>query len=515
VFFDYNPARKDISTGEGEGTDPYETLTYGFAKKIKYSTQEYIGFYVGKYQDGTLPDTWFNDSSIITDDRCIGFDKHFNAYGTGALLLTNGEASPWGGDYNASTIEGSKWSKVITNVNAEGDSLPENDVGKMFRVFRNQPTSDGWYRSVSATDNTKYGPSFDDPNNAKIFNEIYCGANQPALQFDSTSSRFSFTNLHTPERIGTNASFITNGSDISDSDLPCYKLNKRLDRLNYSPDFIPYNNVYKVANASGLSDSSIVEKDNSITPYAIMDAQCGIFLEDYGCDEKNWEQSLWELIGFTYSQFHNKGSRLQRLTNVGLTTSTPTTNALIKTEDLQNLVKMGSSGLPITNTITVNYPLWRYTPKAHTGAPGFQEALREPFIAFPGNLSYPAVAQQAVSTSIEADNLPRKMLSPIYLIKTDLLNPKYIGGREGTSALPIIGVVDKSSGYGDFYTGARDSTIFTNTIPRTIQNIKTSIVDADGSDSRVDDSCCVIYKVTKQIKNNSVVLDNILNPPKK
>ena len=130
-------------------------------------------------------------------------------------------------------------------------------------------------------------------------------------------------------------------------------------------------------------------------------------------------------------------------------------------------------------------------------------------------MSYPPTTQQAESTSIIAENLPRKMLSPIYLIKSDLLNPQYIGGREGTSTLPVIGVVDKSSGYGDFYTGARDSTMFTNTIPRTIQNIKTSIVDADGSESRVDDSCCVIYKVTKQIRNNSVVLENILNPPKK
>ena len=101
-----------------------------------------------------------------------------------------------------------------------------------------------------------------------------------------------------------------------------------------------------------------------------------------------------------------------------------------------------------------------------------------------------------------------------HIIKSDLLNPIFIGGREGTSSLPVIAVVDKSSGYGDFYTGAKESTIFTNTIPRTIQNIKTSIVDADGSESRVDDSSCIIYKVTKQIKDNSVVLENILNPPK-
>jgi hypothetical protein len=151
-----------------------------------------------------------------------------------------------------------------------------------------------------------------------------------------------------------------------------------------------------------------------------------------------------------------------------------------------------------------------------SGATHFNNKASLNYEAFPGFQTYPAVTEVgAVSTSIIADNLPRKMLSPVYLIKSDLLNPTYIGGREGTVSLPVIAVVDKSAGYGDFYSGAKDSTIFTNTIPRTIQNIKTSIVDADGSESRVDDSCCVIYKVTKQIKNNAVVLENILNPPKK
>jgi len=316
---------------------------------------------------------------------------------------------------------------------------------------------------------------------------------------------------------GTLVSLLASATDVGGANTASYKLNKRLSRLNYSPNFIPYNNVFKIYNASNYSASTTTaEKDNNITPYTIMDAQSGIFIEDYGCNESNWSQSLWELLGFTYSQFHNTGSRLQRFNNTGLNTSTPTTNALIKTEDLQTFVKAGKSGLSVYNTLEVNYPSWRYDTEGGKGALNYNVHTSLYFEAFPGFQTYPAVTEVgAVSTSIIADNLPRKMLSPVYLIKSDLLNPQYIGGREGTSSLPVIAVVDKSSGYGDFYTGATDSTIFTNTIPRTIQNIKTSIVDADGSESRVDDSCCVIYKVTKQIRNNSVVLTNILNPPKK
>lgn len=525
VFFDYNSARKDILEGEGAGSDPYETLTYGFARKVTYFNKDYIGFYVGKYQDGTLPQTWFNGSDVIKNNRCIGFDKHFNAYGTCAILLTNGYASLWGAPYSASGIDydnaTDSWGKTDTPMNDDSNK-PFPDLPPLYKVVTKQPNYDGWFLmndgegASSQKYPQKYGPCPDAPSNARLFNEIYCGANQPALSFASDSSRFSFQNLHTAELKGTNAEQIGAASDVSGGNAACYKINKRLSRLNYSPNFTPYNNVFKIFTASEYSASTtIAEKDNSITPYTIMDAQSGIFIEDYGCDEANWSQSLWELLGFTYSQFHNEGSRLQRFNNTGIQTSTPTTNALIRTEDLQTFPKFGTSGLSVFNTLELNYPSWRYDHVNGSSA-SFSDTVYLNYEAFPGFQSYPAVTEVgATSTSIIADNLPRKMLSPIYLIKSDLLNPQYIGGRGGTSSLPVIAVVDKSSGYGDFYTGARDATIFTNTIPRTIQNIRTSIVDADGSESRVDDSSCVIYKVTKQIKNNAVVLENILNPPKK
>jgi hypothetical protein len=513
VFFDYNPARKDILEGEGDSPDPYETLTYGFARKVTYFNNDYIGFYVGKYQEGTLPEVWFDGNDEITG-RCIGFDKHFNAYGTNAILLTNGYASLWGCDYNASNLEGA----TQFESRYQGIDFPEpnSTVGTLFRSFHSQPDFDGWF--FMDEDHRQFAPNADTPTYARLFNEIYCGANQPSLQFDSLSSRFSFTNLHTSELIGTNAQNILDGVAIGDASDTCFKLNKRISRLNYSPNFIPYNNVFKIGDKTQYNGSSTLpEKDNNITPYAIFDAQGGIFIEDYGCDEANWSQSLWELMGFTYEQLHNVGSRLNRFNDREITTSTPTTNALIKSEDLRNLATAGLSGIPTFNTLEVPYPFWRYNiDGSTTGNVDFRKKTLIDYEAFPGQQHYPAITQgQVTSTSIVAKNLPRKMLSPIYLIKSDLLNPMYVGGRDGSSILPIIGVVDKSSGYGDYYTGATNSTIFQNTIPRTIQNITTSIVEPDGTPSRVDDGSVVIYKITKQIKNNNVVLQNILNPPKK
>ena len=521
VFFDYNPARKDILEDEGvsEGSDVYNSLTYGFARKYVNNKKEYIGFSVEKYQNGTLPETWFDGSSQI-NERCIGFDRHFNAYGTCAILLTNGYASLWGAPYSASGIdynnESRSWGNPTTHMN-NGSNTPYPQLPSIYKVVTNQPTWDGWFLHNSTGDTARYGPNPDAPSYARLFNEIYCGANQPVLSFSGDSSRFSFQNLHTGELKGTNAEEIEGSTDVAGANSICYKLNKRLSRLNYSPNFIPYNNVFKIYSASDYSASlTVAEKDNAITPYTIMDAQSGIFIEDYGCDEKNWSQSLWELLGFTYSQFHNVGSRLQRFNNTGLKTSTPTTNALIKTEDLQTFPKLGTSGLSVYNTLEVNYPSWRYDSVNGSGATHWNNKSSLYYEAFPGFQTYPAVTEiGATSTSIIADNLPRKMLSPVYLIKTDLLNPVYMGGREGTSSLPIIAVVDKSAAYGDFFNGAKDSTVFTNTIPRTIQNIRTSIVEADGSESRVDEDSVVIYQITKQIQSNATVIQNMLNPPKK
>ncbi len=521
VFFDYNPARSEVVEGEGNDLgDAYGSLTYGFARKYTYLNAEYICFSVEKYQSGTIPDTLFAGGTTMSSYRSIGFDKHFNAYGTAAILLTNGLAGIWGSNYVDTALQGNGsfcfGDMLATPANKLNETtLPSlDDTGRIFKTFLPQPARDGLFKAADVF--TRFGP-YPSPEASVAFNEIYCGANQPSLQFASDSSRFSFTLLHTPELVGTNAlSVSASATDVGDATTPVYKINKRLSRLNYSPTFIPYNNVFKVTSQAGASGQP-VEKDQNTAPNVIMDAQGGIFIEDYGCDEANWSQSLWELIGFTYEQFHRKGSRLARYNNTGITSSTPTTNALVKTEDVQNFVLGGESLLPIHNTLEQITATWRHTDTkpATTVSTADPNRIDHRCFPFQGHPTYAPISQSCQSTDIIADNLPRKMLSPIFLIKTDLLNPQYIGGREGGISLPIIGVVDKSAGYGDFYTGAKDSTIFTNTVPRTVQNIQTSIVDADGTAARVDDSCCILYKITKQIKSNADVLQNIINPPPK
>lgn len=468
LFFDYNKDRKDANDGFGQAPDRFNHLRYGWGVRSSSGT---IGFYFGKYRNG-IPQAWFPGVSIPGSVRNIGFDKHFNAYGTAALSLYNGLSGKYGAEYN-NTSSGTRFHTYQDRKDLEGiptaNGTPANTVSS--------------YTLMSFASNAQ-------------MNEIYIGANDPVLDFDADQSRFVFRRLHTPEIVGTDSAEVSASQSVADSEVICYKINKRLSRLNFSPNFTPYIHTK-------LGDSIILDKN--IIPYSIMDARSGIFIESYGCDEKNWAQSLWTLLGFSYEQFHRTtDNRLVRYNNIALTCSTPTTNALIQTTDLQQYDKV--KDLTAVHPESIPYPQYIDAEGSKRNVDISSTLL--------GYQDFPPIVQSCSSTGIVADNLPRKMISPIYLVKSDLLSPSYIGGPESTSKLPVIAVVPKNSGYGDFYNGGED-TIFTNTIPRTIQNIKTAISDADGTDARLDDGSCVIYKIVKTRQSNSQVLQDIMNPPKK
>ncbi len=475
LFFDYNKDRKDLNEGYGQQPDVWNNLRYGWGVRLGTTGSYKIGFYFGKYRNG-IPATWFAGSpgaQIQPGVRNIGFDKHFSSYSTAALSLYNGLSGKYGSYYDDA--------KAATTFHTYQDR----------KDLEGKPVSD----STKPTETVSSYTLMNFASNAEM-NEIYIGANDPVLDFDADQSRFVFKRLHTPETVGTDSDQISASQSVADSEVICYKINKRLSRLNYSPNFTPY--IHTKMGTTVLLDQNII-------PYSIMDARSGIYLESYGCDEKNWAQSLWTLLGFSYSQLHQTtDNRLTRYNNLSLECSTPTTNSLIETTDLQLFDRV--NGLTTVNPEAIPYP--QYVDE-YSASRNF--AVSSTIL---GYQDFPPIVQSCSSTGIVAENLPRKMISPIYLVKTDLLSPAYIGGPESTSKLPVIAVVPKNSGYGDFYNGGED-TIFTNTIPRTIQSITTSIADADGSNSRLDDGSCVIYKIQKQIQSNSQVLQDILNPPKK
>jgi hypothetical protein len=475
LFFDFNESRENENTGFGTR---YDDLRYGFGVQVKKGTKYYIGFRFDTNVGG-MSSEWFNASGIMdleTSSRSIGFDSHFSSYGNAFINLSNGMAGVYGSVYNGSAT-------------AIGSTQPE-----YFQTVLDRGDREG----IDNGSNSKIQLQPAQFRLTKAMNEIYIGANNPIIEFDGETSRFQFKLLHTEETIQQPTGL---ASQSTGAGVPVYKLNKVINQNNYSPSFIPYS--YNFAGSDVLMDPNIA-------PYSIMDAHSGIFIEDFCVNEANWKNSVWELLGFTYEQLHRTTqTRLERVTASGLQSSVATTNALIESSQLAQYRK-DKNKIVIYDPVGNNYPLYKITQTKWFAKNASENGyVNQSFIALGGLNQFAEVSQNCSSTTIRAENLPRKMLNPIYTIRSDLLSSGYIGGREGNSTLPIIAVCPKNSGYGDFYTGEGGEE-FTNTIPRTIQNITTTITNPDGSPARVDDSCCVIYRIQKSKQDNSQLFQQIL-----
>lgn len=475
LFFDFNESRENENTGFGTR---YDDLRYGFGVQVTIGKKYFIGFRFDTNVGG-MSSEWFNASGIMnleTSSRAIGFDSHFNSYGNAFINLSNGMAGPFGSVYNGSATD-------------VGSLTPE-----YYQTYLDRTRREGYDNASNATEPIE-------PTQfrlTKAMNEIYIGANNPIIEFDGETSRFQFKLLHTEETIQQPTGLTTQSTGVG---IPVYKINKVINQHNYSPSFTPYSYNYV---------GSEVLLDPNIAPYSIMDAHSGIFIEDFCVDEANWKNSVWELLGFTYEQLHRTtDTRLERVTATGLQSNVATTNALIESSQLAQYRK-DKNKIVIYDPVGNNYPLYKITQPRWYGKNASNNLyINETSSALGGLNIFAEISQNCSSTTIRAEKLPRKMLNPIYTIRSDLLSSGYIGGREGNSTLPIIAVCPKNSGYGDFYTGEGGEE-FTNTIPRTIQNITTTITNPDGSPARVDDSCCVIYRIQKSKQDNSQLYQQIL-----
>ena len=63
--------------------------------------------------------------------------------------------------------------------------------------------------------------------------------------------------------------------------------------------------------------------------------------------------------------------------------------------------------------------------------------------------------------------------------------------------LPIIAVVNKQGGTGDFFFQSQSQTDFTITAPKVVSEVRTQILNPDGSTAKLSDDTSIIYKVTK------------------
>jgi len=210
---------------------------------------------------------------------------------------------------------------------------------------------------------------------------------------------------------------------------------------------------------------------------------------------------LMGIMGFEYGQFssNNTLNQRQRRLNDEIT-FTPqgslTTNAVIKSSDV------------------IQFKTNVYGGELYTGQlPSIESEIiggKKP-VAIHG--FYSNVSDKQESASIEAQRLPRKMLTPYYIIRSDIISDAQYNSDGKT--LPIVYVVNKENGFGDFFFQNTTETNFTVTKAKTITEITTSIHNPDMSIAPTNEGSGIIYKIIKNNNADMNVAEEILNKNKK
>jgi hypothetical protein len=301
-------------------------------------------------------------------------------------------------------------------------------------------------------------------------------------------------------------------------------------------DLVP-SNVVSTSGAGTAADPTRENGDPSNTTYttfmnknisswSIMDSDGGIFLEDFGFERdqlfdptnyptnelksSDWRNTLWYMLGFTYEQFHTSfdNQELTRQTRINNTITTdqigkPTTNADIEPADLgQYNTNIYGAQLRTNQIPTIFAEGWDVTDSVtYTGV---------------GRGYFPSATIKQQSAQINAANLPVKMRDPYYLIKSDIItDTPYLGSEDSGVKLPIIAVVNKEGGTGDFFFQGMSQTEFTVTAPKVISEIRTQILNPDGSTAILSDDTSIIYKVIKQNNASLNVGEQMMKQTKK
>ena len=445
----YKPSDRDIFYDDPE-EDQY---TFGCLKRDKISNRLIITCTPNNGGDSALFNMLSQYSGGIVDQRRFGFDMHFTAPGMSYVL-------PYAG-----------WMP-------EMNSYAVDSTGNYELYYGYYLTAGGGVEQIGehAIDSTLYK------------NKLYIGADSPKVQFDGT--HFSLSDLHTGLNAanfniaknpytGLDPTFGSNDID-PEADRQIYIINPK-EQWN---DWTPARKPYRFSPESASSPNPTVELLNdNLEPWTIYDSLCGIFIDDINLTENEWIGTLWDILGFSYNQFNSKNhTRITRIDNNNVKDlSLITTNAEVNQGDTKVYIQ-NNWGAPLFNNMI-------------GGGGTIQKSDQDtpPLATY-----FPEIKQKTESIKITADNLPTRMIRGYYTIRSNILQETpFIGGKVNNTTMPIIGIVDKINGDGDFYFGQESSLEFTVTKPLRLASLTCSIHDPDGSYARCSDQSAVLFKIQR------------------
>ena len=278
-----------------------------------------------------------------------------------------------------------------------------------------------------------------------------------------------------------------------------------MNKWSYCPSVAPYIEQSGAIGEKISSTKGAVELDPlnlNLEPYVIYDSHMGVNLNLGKCfdidkneprsQEEVWNSGLLGILGFTREQFNpltinatNNGQARVRYDNVREIYN-PTTNSQPTSADNEQFIMNPYGAVQYTTQIPFNLMI-----------PNLYYDKAVPLSKKEWGV-FPPIVIDTTSIKIEAVDLPKVILKPYLTVRSDIISKtKYIGGSNSGLSMPIIAVINKINAEKDFIQ-IEGNEIFTITEPTTFSSITTAICDPDGTLALVDDSSCVIYKISKQ-----------------
>ena len=552
VFFRYDDTKRDTFIAPKDFVSTFISgFSYGSFIPIEFTNYDSDGnnpetiYLIGIQCDevGGVPRDLFSEDTTPVDPnyksieqgRRLGYDFHSTAYSTAIITPFSGYGS--------------------TDIGVDATTGDGTHAGDVTFAY---PTQINHIRSISDfTTMTDINP---------YMTMSYIGANNPALQYNNVTNRFELSRFHTGNNIGNknsagNPSSAINSKSLSapnnltqrlisppqvnqESGQTVYKINPRPPQFGYSPTFKPYTRFDQAYRSQPYPETAKDFKQDfdpdgvntikydgfniNIESYKIFDSHGGIYIDDWGFDEKNWEDSLWDILGFNYSNVNasatSKNVLTKRVDNENSSALyRPTTNAEVVQTDTKNYVTNQFGAVMYYNSLPYPTCIPDYRA-AHTGNRDefiFIKGTAENEYAFTPNNASPLEIYNQVdvftqSTTITATDIQKSVLRPYYTIRSNILEgATAIGGNPTGANLPIISIVDKYSGASDYFLGNPSDIQFTVTKPTIISDITTSIHDSDGEYANVDKTSAVIYKIQKIKITPTDLIEDILSGNKK
>lgn len=512
-FFYYDKTYEGVET-EGIST---ARLSYGFATKwIGAGGKEYVTLHPELFANGIREYVFHFDDLTKADERQIGWDWHFNAYSTIAVQLYSGYL-----DYTYDDTFNFGLASLTTKTMADNNDRYKTPL-----------------------------------NIGELISKRYLGANNCSVIYDE-NGHFAFTQLHTAENVGQpyNAGDVPSTNPILDNaGDDCYKINKKLEIWSWTPEMKPYKfgakaygvvvgplkidtEIWFDSGIANREDWTVVEDSQTthgidwgavefepnnpaLDPYSIIDSQTGIILNlGNSFDEDNFDEGLIGIMGFSWEQFNpsiinednNITSRITTLNDSNL--KYVTTNSQLVETETKNFVVNRYGAVMYTTQVPTPMMLEGWVNRVKGNERDQQEPPQKKGTGSADRVSsyslYPVIVEKTTSINIRSSRLPRRMIRPYYCIRSDLIlsTPNtYIGGKDGNAVLPIISLVNKENGFGDYFFSMGNGTQFTITKDNSVCEITTSITNPDQSLANVDDGCCIVYKIERQrVLDNSII----------